>query len=54
LDIKLGVIQQPLNTRTFQAYTWLEEAMNEIRDFAEYIFVGNDEKLNNYKRDYWK
>lgn len=37
-----------------QAFTFLEIALNEIREYARYIFHGNEEKLKQYKRDYWK
>lgn len=43
-----------LNRVKRQTFTWLETALNEIRDFAEYIFHNNEEKLKQYKRDYFK
>jgi hypothetical protein len=36
-----------------QAYTWLEESLIEIRSYANYIFNGDLEKIEEYKKSYW-
>lgn len=40
------------NTLKRQAFTWLESSLNEIREYAEYVFHDDDDKLKDYKRDY--
>ncbi len=37
-----------------QVFTWMESSLKEIRDFAKYVFWDQPDKLDAYKRDYWK
>ncbi len=37
-----------------QVFTWMESSLNEIRDYAKYVFWDQPDKLKAYKRDYWR
>ena len=43
-----------LKTRAYQAYTWLQEAVAEIRVNGQYVFWKDEERLQLYKSDHYQ
>jgi hypothetical protein len=45
---------EDLKTLTWQAYTYLQEAVSEIRENGQYVFWKNPERLDLYKSDHFQ
>ena len=41
-------------TAAYQAYTWLKEAVDEIREYGQFRFWKDEDRLNRYKSDYYQ